>query len=137
MSWQSSTGNLADLAGYDIREVVDYNQDDWGVAPSYTIIELPGIGAAGGMSDVHSIGPGLVPLEPVLCCLPAHITAAQTYDWDCHDGNGWRTFMNNTIDRMLAGAPGARTFTTTKNGPGGPFVSAEAYSGPPTTTSMH
>lgn len=137
VDWASSTGNLADLTGTDIREFVDYNQDDWGIAPSYTIIELPGQGPVGSMGDHHFVGPAAVPLAPVLCCLPAKITASQAYDWDCHDGNGWRTFMNASLDRTLAGPPGARTFTTTKTGPGGPFVSAEAYSGPTTTTSLH
>lgn len=135
--WQSSTGVLADLSGHSAREFVDYYVDDWGIEPSYVIMGFTDMSHPPGY-DQHWVSPAAVPLEPVLCCMPGQIRAWQDYDWDCHDGNGWRHFMSHiNIDRSLSGPAGARTFTTTKGGPGGPFVSTEAYAGPPTTTSMH
>lgn len=61
ISWQSSTGNLADLASCEVREVVSYDPIPnppfiWN-PPNPTILTVPG--SAGAGQDTHSYPPGL------------------------------------------------------------------------------
>jgi hypothetical protein len=107
ISWESSTGNLADLTDCTVREVVRYDPIPnppfiWN-PPNPTILEVPGVD--GAAQDTHSYPPGLrngISNPRVAGTATAH----QVYQFRCTgpgcSGN-WEDFPNQryTITREV------------------------------------
>lgn len=122
-AWNSSTGNLADLANCEGGERVDYQAADipWPSPPfranisppNPTILNVPG--RDGAAQDNHSTpGPFVQPYRA------ASFTASQIYRFHCpcHQNDAWVTLMGPlNITRAVSQNPnGSWKFTITKSG---------------------
>lgn len=130
ISWDSSTGNLADLGNCTVREVVRYDPIPdppfhWN-PPNPTILTVPGVN--GAAMDTHSYPPGL--RHGISNPRQAGIaTAHQTYQYQCTGpgctGN-WTDFPGETYDITREVfpqyvRPNPWRYRITKAGVGNPF----------------
>ena len=115
ISWDSSTGTLADLSNCTVREVVNYgaipNPPFTWNPPNPTILTVPGANGAG--MDTHSYPPGLASIPTPR--VAGTMVANQVYQWKC-TGTGcdsaWHDFpsQNYTITRQVFGAGAAWSY---------------------------
>ncbi|MFM6324918.1 MAG: DUF4157 domain-containing protein [Microcystis panniformis] len=141
ITWQSSTGNLADLANCTVREVVNYDPIPnppflWN-PPNPTILTVPGTAGAG--MDTHSYPPGLKTgiTNPRKADT---MVANQVYQFRC-TGSGcsgnWIDFPNQRyrITRTVIEQPGPLLnpwrYRITKEGVGNSFNYAREVEIPP------